>query len=382
MSDTTPGESVGTQHEDTASINEGNEATGKSRPRVSVRLEEARIAQGVSREDIADRLFLGVSYIEYIDKGEFEAIKKPAFLKGYLRSYARELGLSGDEIVELYEAEVQESVDELSGLRDAMEQKAGSSSFTGPIATTGVFGLIGIVLILIAIWWFSPETDPIVITSAPGQETAAGNTRDDLGDAGLDEYTPVPVLDEQPGKVEPDIEMAASPSTSSLQDQLSKRALSGDDIGFTSNDLDQAGVSSTEAAEPGPDIADSGDAAPTVSDSMGNMTEEPTATFRDQFEVPVVRSSGTDPQMISVQAGGDDHLRIVFTDDCWLEIEDGFGNLVYGDLNHDQEILDLFGVAPFKLLVGKVSAVTVTYNGQALKLEGNRFNDTAKLTIE
>ena len=86
-------------------------------------------------------------------------------------------------------------------------------------------------------------------------------------------------------------------------------------------------------------------------------------------------------QPIRVSAGGDDHLQFVFTDECWLEVTDAAGELVYGDLNHDQDILDLYGVAPFKILVGKVSAVTVTFNDRAVGFSGVTFNNTAKLVV-
>jgi cytoskeleton protein RodZ len=118
------------------------------------------------------------------------------------------------------------------------------------------------------------------------------------------------------------------------------------------------------------------------SEALEEIANEAVDTGGDQVGIVVSRSSDTVPQIISVAAGGNDHLQIVFTDDCWLEIEDAFGNLIYGDLNHDKEVLDLFGVAPFKLLVGKASAVTVTYNDRPVDFEGNTFNNTAKLVIE
>ena len=65
-------------------------------------LVEARQRLGLSQKEVADELYLTTSFIEYIDVGEFASIPKPAFIKGYLRAYARVVELSGDEIVALY----------------------------------------------------------------------------------------------------------------------------------------------------------------------------------------------------------------------------------------------------------------------------------------
>ena len=54
---------------------------------------------------MADQLFLTTLYIHHIDAGEFEKIPKVAFIKGYLRTYARAVGLDGNAIVSAFEAE-------------------------------------------------------------------------------------------------------------------------------------------------------------------------------------------------------------------------------------------------------------------------------------
>ena len=76
-------------------------------PSASALLVTARESLGFSQKEVADKLYLTTTFIRYIDAGEFEKIPKQAFVKGYLRSYARTVNLSGDEIVSLYEAELQ-----------------------------------------------------------------------------------------------------------------------------------------------------------------------------------------------------------------------------------------------------------------------------------
>lgn len=64
-----------------------------------VLLQEARIALGLSEEDIAKQLRLSNRIIIALEKDEYGQLPGIAFAKGYLRAYARVVGLSGDEII-------------------------------------------------------------------------------------------------------------------------------------------------------------------------------------------------------------------------------------------------------------------------------------------
>jgi|GEM_PF-1794236 len=65
-------------------------------------LRKAREAAGLTRVEVAARLHLRVSIIEAIEEDDYKKIPRLVFAKGYLRTYARFLGLSGDEIVERF----------------------------------------------------------------------------------------------------------------------------------------------------------------------------------------------------------------------------------------------------------------------------------------
>ena len=129
--------------------------------RPSELLVEARQRLGLSQKEVADKLYLTTSFIKYIDAGEFSSLPKPAFIKGYLRNYARVVDLSGDEIVVLYDAELQ-ITESTSEIRGVTEENVGTSSITGPVLQTGLIGLGGLALVVAVIWW---------IVSDPEEET-------------------------------------------------------------------------------------------------------------------------------------------------------------------------------------------------------------------
>ena len=66
------------------------------------RLQAARIEQGLSLSDVADRMHLSASILESIEENNFDEITAPIFVKGYLRAYARIVSLNEDEMIQQY----------------------------------------------------------------------------------------------------------------------------------------------------------------------------------------------------------------------------------------------------------------------------------------
>ena len=69
------------------------------------RLRQAREQAGISPREMADRLNWLPAHVGIIENNEFDSLRGPAFVRGYLRAYARALGLDEDEMVALYDAE-------------------------------------------------------------------------------------------------------------------------------------------------------------------------------------------------------------------------------------------------------------------------------------
>jgi cytoskeleton protein RodZ len=70
---------------------------------VGAYLREIRESRGLQLEDVAKATRIGKNYLIAIEDGMFEKLPNAAYVKGFLRLYAGVLGLSGDEIVAMYE---------------------------------------------------------------------------------------------------------------------------------------------------------------------------------------------------------------------------------------------------------------------------------------
>jgi cytoskeleton protein RodZ len=65
-------------------------------------LTAARKLQNKTVEEIADELNLSVTQIRTIESDQSEGLPEPTYVRGYIRSYARLLGLDADEVLEHY----------------------------------------------------------------------------------------------------------------------------------------------------------------------------------------------------------------------------------------------------------------------------------------
>jgi len=66
-------------------------------------MREVRESLGIQLEEAASVTRIGKNYLIAIEGEMFEKLPSPAYVKGFLRIYAGYLGLSGDEIVAMYD---------------------------------------------------------------------------------------------------------------------------------------------------------------------------------------------------------------------------------------------------------------------------------------
>ena len=100
-------------------------------------------------------------------------------------------------------------------------------------------------------------------------------------------------------------------------------------------------------------------------------------------DVRIERTESDDFKYINVDAGGIDKLEFIFTGECWVEIQDGAGSeKVYFDLQRDGDILTLYGVTPFMILLGHPYAVTLKFNQEEVDLMEYEARDgTARVNL-
>lgn len=126
-------------------------------------LRDARKARGLSEREAADTMNLSARFIEALEAEQFDKLPASAFVRGYLRSYARMLGLSEDEVISCYYRVAGEDRTDpyYAAKREARERSSEIvHEHTGQVLVA-VFAL-AVLVILIALWavWPSEEAEP------------------------------------------------------------------------------------------------------------------------------------------------------------------------------------------------------------------------------
>lgn len=75
---------------------------------VFLQLRKAREAKGIELKDVEEITKIRTKYLQALEEGNFGILPGGVYTIGYLRSYARFLGLDADSLVHTYRIEVAE----------------------------------------------------------------------------------------------------------------------------------------------------------------------------------------------------------------------------------------------------------------------------------
>lgn len=122
---------------------------------IGQRLAEARESRNITLEQAEQETRIRLKYLMAMEAGEFDALPNPVVARGFLRSYARYLGLDPEPLVEALQGALPESPGVLRPARregpHVMEMDLGRPGGGG--ITTVLSALLVIVLVGVAVYW-------------------------------------------------------------------------------------------------------------------------------------------------------------------------------------------------------------------------------------
>jgi len=72
------------------------------------KLQQARLEKGFSLEDVAKATKIKTEFLVFIENGEYQKLPSPSYASGFVRNYARFLGLPDEEILAIFRREFDE----------------------------------------------------------------------------------------------------------------------------------------------------------------------------------------------------------------------------------------------------------------------------------
>ncbi|ELE2165894.1 DUF4115 domain-containing protein [Vibrio fluvialis] len=292
------------------------ESTPKVQP--GTLLKEKREALGLTQKQVADRLRLRVTIIQNIEENNFDSDLVATFTRGYLRSYAKAVGLAEHLVLDAFEESVTPEPQEQT--MQSFSKKTKREKHDSRIMTITWIILLVIIGMSSLWWWQNNEQD----TLKPDQSAEAVSA----------------VADQ-----------AAAPATEEVQPE------------FNTIEPIQAEAQS--------------DAQPSEEPTGDEMAMEDPAPAQEESVV----EPQTTPAASTAEATSGDLLTMNFSSDCWVQVKDATGKTLSTGIKKAGETLNLRGQKPLQVILGAPEGVSVTFASEPVDLSGYTSGKVARFTL-
>ncbi len=282
-------------------------------------LRNAREQLGWTREQVASRIHLRLTLIAAIEADTYDKHTSHTFIRGYLRAYAKLVGIPEETILAAYDKlglTPPDNIDMQSFSRRSRQQA--NDSRLKVVTWLVILVLIGL---SVAWWW---------------QSTA----RRSAGDDALAATEMSATVNTPEANVAPAVEVA-EPVLPAASDAVSTQVV----------------VSGATATLPV--VATDASAAVPTDVSGAVSTAESTTT--EPAKAP--------------------QLKMSFTADCWLDVKDANGKTLFSGLKKANDELVLEGPEPLRFIIGAPMAVNLEYQGKSFDMSRYNNGRTARFSL-
>ena len=320
-------------------------------------LREARERKGLDVLSVANQLNLHRQIIEALEADDFETLPEAIFVRGYLRNYARMLGLPPEVMIARFEKAANVAPVETTAAQNERLRNVGADESSG-----GRVGLIVALLLLVAaaggggfVWWQQNQHSFIGGDSEPAAAVEP---------APIEE--PEPPFEVSAAHVEPAVEMALPEPEAPVYEVAEPQPEQEPEPMAESEPVEAAPVEPAVAeAEPEPEP----EPEPEVAETETAPEAEP------ETVVETIALESAPP------AEGHTQLRASFSEDCWSEITDAEGTKLLFRLAKAGETITVEGTPPIKVLFGRANAVTLEVDGLPFDIAPYSQANITRLTL-
>ena len=350
--------------------------------KVGQELAFAREAKGMSQEQIADILNLTLANVIALENDDYGSLPGWTYVSGYLRAYARLLGLDSDSLRDKAEALIQgdaETFQQFDGSKNESPTSGPAMVWYKKLHHKGTLTPIAVASALFLFFFAldavldSAERSSVEISSgseldstilalesAPtgldsnDQKVEVSSIQGPMGDAVLDKATPPGVggqTKDESNNQSPYKEIADT-ATNSERPQIAQEPSAK-----TEEKPEVVAGALQEAEDQGVEE---------IVSVIVEATEELVQEGAEQnFTVEFLGFNEWGERILS--SVGEDRMRIDFQEDCWVEIRSKDERLLYADLGKAGEVKDFVGEAPWLLKLGYAGGISIYLNGSLVK---------------
>jgi len=305
------------------------------------RLRRTRKSRKLDLEAVAGQLNLSQGVVKALEADDYERLPAEAFVRGYIRNYAKLLSVPADDLVRAFDRII--TIQKPSNLHETKAKK----SIAGKSLRRLVVVAIILVFLICSALFLSKGSNTLLIQSdvLPSE--------------------PLPAVD---SALESTLDATAS--TESIATTLNEELPPASEPDLGETDLTETETETEGVAEYV--VLPSGGINKYNSSTEEGLAVTPALTL----DAPVKNATDA-PQ----QPGVLGQLEMHFSADCWVEIRDGSKKLIHVNLNKSGSHHIVEGTPPFDVKLGNGKAVTLTYNTTPVIIEISERTSVVRLTV-
>jgi cytoskeleton protein RodZ len=330
-------------------------------------LRQARESNGWSLAEVALKLNLTVTSLSNLEAGAFDKLPGHTFARGYIRAYAKLLGMDQAVLVQQF--------DQSTGTDSQGSSVHSLGRIEEPVRVSHTILRIVSLLLLIAVigggfvWW---------------QDQTSQRTKESIGLApehveveGADGTTQIHPLDEPEDQAVAEGQAEGSTSLALPQAETSTEAPAEAEATAPAAPVAPAPVAPTHNAAPVA-AAPAHSTAPVVATPTAPAPAVP-AVPATVVTAPVAPTASAPTTTAPVAGQG--QVQLQFTADCWTQVTDGTGKVLLSGLKRKGDSVSVSGKPPFAVRLGFARGAQVSYNGQAVDVAPFTSGETARLKL-
>ena len=331
-------------------------------------LQQERQRLGLNEKEVADRLHITMHYVRALESNSYEKLPGAVFAKGYLKSYALLLGLDDEDLLSRYDEFTHQQKEDSEEERRLVRARKKKDRSKPLVIISLIIFVSGFLVLWLANSYFTEESD----SDVPSSVESVDDIRPALSQVDEPQVTTQPQLTLE---VEPE-EISAPTRQSTINSSLVTEAVDAPErlIEVASGSIVNSEVTQrletgeSSGAEEGPSLED--------------LTATLEALRVEQAANAELIAGIEQPRVISIGVIGDDILRISFTGESWIEVNDSESQQIYRDIRAAGDILEITGSAPFNILLGDAPFNSMSLNGNEIDLSADiRIDNSARLTV-
>lgn len=321
-------------------------ATARTNPGETLR--KMRESRDLTLDEVARQLNLTAQSVRQLEEGAFDQLPGHTFARGYVRAYAKFLGLDQAHLVNEFDhyTGTNASGSSVSSLSRIEEPARVSQSLLKFFSVTALLALCAA-----GFYWWSGDNARMLSSTERSLEHVEVESADGTVQIHpLDEPEDQAVVEAQSAEPVPsELPLPAAPAA------------------------EPAAGTSAPQVEGAPVVAEPAPATP------GELaaSEVPAPAQAEVVEQPATAVSEPAPAL----AAGEAQINLQFTADCWTQLTDADGKVLLSALKRRGDSVELRGKAPLELRLGFARGAVVMVNGQTVDTAPFVRGETARLKL-